>query len=66
MTDDELKAKALVASLAVANEKLREAQERTREAQDRTDEQMKRTDEKLKRIGIQLGMLWYTSIMLSD
>ncbi len=39
MTDDELK--ALVASLAVA--------------QDRTDEQMKRTDEKLERIGITLG-----------
>ena len=39
MTDDELK--ALVASLAVS--------------QDRTDEQMKRTDEKLERIGITLG-----------
>jgi Holliday junction resolvase-like predicted endonuclease len=39
MTDDELK--ALVASLAIS--------------QDRTDEQMKRTDEKLERIGITLG-----------
>ena len=39
MTDDELK--ALVASLAVS--------------QDRTDEQMKRTDEKLERMGITLG-----------
>ncbi len=39
MTDDELK--ALVASLAVA--------------QDRTDEQMKRTDEKLDRIGAMFG-----------
>ena len=39
MTDDELK--ALVASLAIS--------------QDRTDEQMKRTDEKLERMGITLG-----------
>jgi Holliday junction resolvase-like predicted endonuclease len=46
MTDEELK--ALVASLAVA-------QERTSEKMDRTDEQIKRTDEKLERIGIYLG-----------
>lgn len=39
MTDDELK--ALVASLAVS--------------QDRTDEQMKHTDKKLERLGITLG-----------
>ncbi len=53
MTDEELK--ALVASLALGNEKLREAQDRTDEQMKRTDEQIKRTDEKLKSIGIQLG-----------
>ncbi len=46
MTDDELK--ALVASLAVS-------QDRTDEQMKRTDEQMKRTDEKLERLGITLG-----------
>ena len=46
MTDEELK--ALVASLAIA-------QQQTSEKMDRTDEQMKRTDEKLERIGIHLG-----------
>ena len=46
MTDDELK--ALVASLAVS-------QDRTDKQMKRTDEQMKRTDEKLERMGITLG-----------
>ena len=53
MTDDELK--ALVASLAVAQEKTDEQMNRTAEQMKRTDEQMKRTDEKLERIGIQVG-----------
>ena len=57
MTDDELK--ALVASLAVANEELRvsqaEASEELRASQAETSEQMKRTDEKLERIGLTLG-----------
>lgn len=60
MTDDELK--ALVASLAVDSQALREAQKQTdlqMKQTDlqmkRTDEQMKRTDEKLERIGIHVG-----------
>ena len=60
MTDDELK--ALVASLAVAQDRTDEqmklnaiAQRATDEQMKLTDEQMKRTDEKLGRIGAMLG-----------
>ena len=67
MTDDELK--ALVASLAVAQDRTDEQMQRnaiaqkatdeqmkrTDEQMKRTDEQMKRTDEKLERIGAMLG-----------
>jgi len=60
MTDDELK--ALVAGLAVAQDRTDEQMQRTDEqmklnaiAQKATDEQMKRTDEKLERIGIMVG-----------
>ena len=60
MTDDELK--ALVAGLAVAQDRTDEqmqrnaiAQKATDEQMKRTDEQMKRTDEKLERIGAMLG-----------
>ena len=60
MTDEELK--ALVASLAIAQQQTSEKMDRTDEQITRTealmrltDEQMKRTDEKLERIGIHLG-----------
>ena len=67
MTDDELK--ALVAGLAVAQDRTDEQMKRTdeqiasliadgknlRDAQKMTNEQMKRTDERLARIGITLG-----------
>ncbi len=53
MTDDELK--ALVASLAVSQDRTDEQMRRTDEQMKRTDEQMKRTDEKLERLGITLG-----------
>ena len=60
MTDDELK--ALVGSLAVAQDRTDEqmklnaiAQRATDEQMKLTDEQMKRTDEKLGRIGAMLG-----------
>ena len=53
MTDDELK--ALVAGLAVAQDRTDEQMQRNAIAQKATDEQMKRTDEKLERIGAMLG-----------
>jgi len=67
MTDDELK--ALVAGLAIAQDRTDEQMQRTDAqmlrtdeqiqrnaiAQKATDEQMKRTDEKLERIGIMVG-----------
>ena len=60
MTDEELK--ALVASLAIAQQQTSEKMDRTDEQITRTealmrltDEQMKRTDEKLECIGIHLG-----------
>jgi len=57
MTDDELK--ALVASLAVAQDRTDEQMQRNAIAQKATDEQMKRNDkmltEKLDRMGITLG-----------
>ncbi|MDO9048430.1 MAG: hypothetical protein Q7U66_11940 [Methylobacter sp.] len=57
MTDDELK--ALVASLAVSQDRTDEQMKRTDEQIKRTDEQMKRNDrmltEKLDRMGITLG-----------
>ena len=53
MTDDELK--ALVASLAVAQDRTDEQMKLNAIAQRATDEQMKLTDEKLGRIGAMLG-----------
>ena len=53
MTDEELK--ALVASLAIAQQQTSEKMDRTEALKRLTDEQMKRTDEKLERIGIHLG-----------
>ena len=67
MTDDELK--ALVAGLAIAQDRTDEQMQRTDAqmlrtdeqiqrnaiAQKATDEQMKRTDERLERIGIMVG-----------